>query len=118
MQNIDSESKFKLLHNFKDSFVKMKVKSAAAQLSHTVAAAINVYSMSHPDRLLAESVHTAEFVEKIDCLLDFLNGYSLFPDHGKEYRCVLQDGSPHLEILLLLTANRLDAQLEALPKRK
>jgi hypothetical protein len=97
----------------------MRVKTAAAQLSHTVAAAINVYSMSHPDRLPAESVHTAEFVEKIDCLLDFLNGYSLFPDHGKGYRCVLQDGSPHSELLLLLlTANRLDAQLEALPKRK
>jgi cobalamin biosynthesis Mg chelatase CobN len=54
--------------NFKDSYVKMKVKVAAQQLSHTVAAAIETFS--DKGKLPIKAMHTAEFVSFIDSLFD------------------------------------------------
>jgi hypothetical protein len=51
----------------------MKVKVAAHQLSHTVAAAIETFA----------AMHTAEFVSFIDSLFDSLNGSQLHPSEGK-----------------------------------
>lgn len=81
--------------NFKDSFLKMKVKVAAAQLSHTVAASIETFFVSGD--LPAESLHTAEFVAMVDCLFDSLNGSNPCPQDGKKFRCALSADSPHLE---------------------
>lgn len=104
--DVEQNFPFKLLYklnksdfNFKDSFVKMRVKIAARQLSHTVAAAIHSYSVSNVNGLFpVESIQTAEFVEIIDDLFDSLNGSTINRDDGKKYRCCLQDSSPHLEL--------------------
>jgi len=97
---------FKLLYklkksdfNFKDSFVKMRVKIAARQLSHIIVAAIHSYSVSNVNKLFpVESIQTAKFVQIINDLFDSLNGSTINPDDGKKYRCCLQDSSPHLEL--------------------
>lgn len=104
--DVEQNFPFKLLYklkkhyyNFKDSYVKMRVKTAARQLSHTVAAAIHTFSVSNVNGLFpVESIQTAEFAQLIDDLFDSLNGSTINPDDGKQYRCCLQDGSPHLEL--------------------
>ncbi|XP_049766389.1 uncharacterized protein LOC126095675 [Schistocerca cancellata] len=63
----------------------MKVKVAAAQMSHTVAAAIETYVSTHT--LPSEAIHTAEFVEKVDNLFDSLNSNEQYPRDGKQFRC-------------------------------
>lgn len=69
--------------NFKDSFVKMRVKTAARQLSHTVAPAIQSHSISNVNELFpVESLQTGEFSQLIDDLFDSLNGLSITPDEG------------------------------------
>ncbi|XP_039308510.1 uncharacterized protein LOC105202523 [Solenopsis invicta] len=103
---IDQQFPFKLLYklkesdfNFKDSYLKMKVRVAARQLSRSVANAINVWSVSNMnDMFPAEALQTAEFVELIDNLFDSLNGWTTLPKHGKIYNCCLQDDSPHLDL--------------------
>ena len=67
--NIDQRKSFKALpklrvehFNFKDSYVKMKVKVAAAQLSASVASAIETYSV-FTELSPSEAIHTAEFVK-------------------------------------------------------
>ncbi|KAJ8911481.1 hypothetical protein NQ315_010852 [Exocentrus adspersus] len=67
-ENRDKPSPF----YFMDSFIKMKVKVAANQLSHTVAASIETFSAL--GLLPSESLHTAEFVHDVDNLFDSLNG--------------------------------------------
>lgn len=63
---IHQTKNFKMLYklkshfNFKDTFVKMRVKIAAARLNHTVAAGIEIYSIS--GLLPCESLQTVEFV--------------------------------------------------------
>ncbi|XP_049791496.1 uncharacterized protein LOC126198910 [Schistocerca nitens] len=74
----------------------MKVKVAAAQMSHTVAAAIETYVSTHT--LPSEAIHTAEFVEKVDKLFDSLNSNEQYPRDGKQFRCALSENSPHLEM--------------------
>ncbi|KAJ8910305.1 hypothetical protein NQ315_003783 [Exocentrus adspersus] len=81
--------------NFKDSFIKMKVKVAANQLSHTVAASIETFSAL--GLLPSESLHTAEFVHDVDNLFDSLNGTGTLFSDGKQFRCSLSEVSPHLE---------------------
>ncbi|KAF2890652.1 hypothetical protein ILUMI_15521 [Ignelater luminosus] len=78
--------------NFSDSFLKMKVKVAAAQLSHSMTAAIEIFVSSGD--LPAEAIYTAEFVETIDKLLDSLNGFGF--DSSKEFYRALSENSPHL----------------------
>jgi hypothetical protein len=77
--------------NFKDSYVKMKVKVAAQQLSHTVAAAIETFA--DKGKLPIEAMHTAEFVSFIDSLFDSLNGSQLHPSEGKNLKCPLSKDS-------------------------
>jgi hypothetical protein len=81
--------------NFKDSYVKMKVKVAAQQLSHTVAAAIETFA--DKGKLPIEAMHTAEFVSFIDSLFDSLNGSQLHPSEGKNLKCALSKDSSHLQ---------------------
>ncbi|KAJ8915503.1 hypothetical protein NQ315_012384 [Exocentrus adspersus] len=78
-----------------DSFIKMKVKVAANQLSHTVAASIETFSAL--GLLPSESLHTAEFVHDVDNLFDSLNGTGTLFSDGKQFRCSLSEVSPHLE---------------------
>lgn len=77
---IDQTRPFKQVHkltvqdfNFKDSFIKMRVKIAARQLSATVAAAIN--SMTACGVMPSAALDTAIFVQLIDDLFDSLNGH-------------------------------------------
>lgn len=57
--------------NFKDTYLKMKVNVAAAQLSRSVAACMETWvSMG---LLPAEAMYTAEFSEMMDNLFDSLN---------------------------------------------
>lgn len=101
--NIDqSKRKYKLLHklkdshfNFKDSYLKMKVKVAVQQLSQTMAAAIETFHATGD--LPAESLYTAEFVAMVDNLFDSLNGSNLYSPDGKRFKCALSDSSPHLD---------------------
>ncbi|XP_049772391.1 uncharacterized protein LOC126158314 [Schistocerca cancellata] len=100
---LDQQKMFKILpkiHNnhfeLKDSFTKMKVKVAAAQLSDTVAAVIETYVAFNI--LPAEAMYTAEFVEKMDCLFDSLNSSYYYPQDGKSYKCALSAESPHIEM--------------------
>ncbi|XP_064214107.1 uncharacterized protein LOC135266776 [Tribolium castaneum] len=81
--NFDQQKTFKSLpklkkeyFNFKDSYMKMKVKVAAAQLSSSVAAAIETF-VSFAHILPSEAIHTAEFVQKVDNMFDSLNGSNL-----------------------------------------
>ncbi|KAF2900368.1 hypothetical protein ILUMI_05816, partial [Ignelater luminosus] len=75
-----------------DSFLKMKVKVAAAELSHSMAAATETFVSSGD--LPAEAIYTAEFVEIIDEWLDSLNGFGF--DSSKEFYRALSENSPHL----------------------
>jgi hypothetical protein len=52
--------------------MKMKVKVAAAQLSSSVASAIETF-VTFTNLLAAEAIFTAEFVQKIDDLFDSLD---------------------------------------------
>lgn len=81
---------------FQDSFIKMKVNIAARQLSHSIASSIEAFNIS--GALPVESLETAEFAELIDNLFDSLNGWTKHAKDGKQYRCVLKNGSPHLEL--------------------
>lgn len=76
--------------------MKMKVEIAAAQLSNSIAAAIetNFVHGVFP----AESLHTAHFVGDMDHLFDSLNGNTIYPFEGTPYRCALTDESPHLQL--------------------
>lgn len=104
--DVEQNYPFKLLYkltkndfNFADSFIKMRVKVAARQLSHTVAATIHTRSITNVNGLFpVESIQTAEFAQLIDDLFDSLNGYTLKSDDGKIYRCCLQDDSPHISL--------------------
>ncbi|XP_064214479.1 uncharacterized protein LOC135266932 [Tribolium castaneum] len=73
--------------NFKDSYMKMKVKVAAAQLSSSVAAAIETF-VSFAHILPSEAIHTAEFVQKVDNMLEERKKiikltYEMDPSFGK-----------------------------------
>lgn len=99
--DIDQTKNYKTLYrlkpadfNFKDSFNKMRVK-IAAELSHSVAAAIETYCSL--DCLPAEAVYTAELAQLIDDLFDSLNGHTKYPTQGKIYKCALLENSPHLQ---------------------
>ncbi|KAJ8913902.1 hypothetical protein NQ315_005699 [Exocentrus adspersus] len=81
--------------NFGDTFLKIKVKVAAQQMSQTVAAAIETFSTTGD--LPVESLHTAEFVHTIDNLFDSLNGSHLNSPDGKILKCALSEESPHLK---------------------
>ncbi|KAJ8911783.1 hypothetical protein NQ315_008836 [Exocentrus adspersus] len=78
-----------------DSYMKMKVKVAAQQLSHSVAACIETW-VAFKD-LPSEAAFTAEFCHLIDSLFDSLNSSNLYSDDGKKYRCALTEESPHVE---------------------
>lgn len=80
---------------FQDSFVKMKVNIAARQLSHSIAASIEAFTTN--GALPVEALET-EFAELVDNLFDSLNGYTKHAKDGKQYRSVLRNGSPHLEL--------------------
>ncbi|XP_049948119.1 uncharacterized protein LOC126456407 [Schistocerca serialis cubense] len=67
----------KLRRNHFELITKIKVKVAAAQVSHTVAAVIETYVAFNI--LPAEAIYTAEFVEKMDCLFDSLNSSYCYP---------------------------------------
>mgnify|MGYP000070024783 CR=1 FL=1 len=71
--------------NFAVTYIKMKVKIAAKQLSHTMAAAIETFYTSGiiPE---SESLHTAEVVDLMDKLFDSLNS-SQFYDNEEVYMC-------------------------------
>ncbi|KAF2887797.1 hypothetical protein ILUMI_18376 [Ignelater luminosus] len=101
--NFDQQKTFKSLpklkkehFNFTDSYVKMKVKVAAAQLSSSVAGAIETFA-TFASIFPSESIFTAEFVDKIDRLFDFLNGSQIKPSESKPFRCALSASSPHLK---------------------
>ncbi|KAL6258150.1 hypothetical protein P5V15_010073 [Pogonomyrmex californicus] len=91
----------------------MRVKTAARQLSHTVATAIHSYSVSNI--VLTDCFHLNQYKQQnlqiIDDLFDSLNG-SINPDDSKRYvcRCCLQDDSPHFELYsrLLLKMTKKD----------
>jgi len=101
--DFDQQRTYKMLPKLKeqyfnsnDSFIKMKVKVAASQLSHSVASAIE--TCVSKGQLPAEAIFTAEFVSNIDSLFDSLNGSQRFSPDGKMYRCALSEKSPHLDL--------------------
>lgn len=104
--DVEQNFPFKLLYklkkhdfNFQDSFVKIRLKTATRQLSHTVAAAIHSFSVSNVNELFpVESIQTAQFAQLIDDLFDSLNGSTINPNDDKKYRCCLQNNSPHFEL--------------------
>lgn len=81
--------------NFKDSYMKMKVKVAARQLSQTMAAAIETFHSS--GHLKSDSLHTAEFCHLMDNLFDSLNSSQVRNHEGRKFRSALSGNSPHLE---------------------
>ncbi|VEN36818.1 unnamed protein product [Callosobruchus maculatus] len=81
--------------NSRDSFLKMKVKVAAQQLSNSVAAAIETFCSN--TSMPAEALLTAEFVSLIDTLFDSLNSSSVYSQSGKKFRSALSNDSPHIE---------------------
>ena len=82
--------------NFGDTFMKMRVKIAAQQLSHTMAAAIETFFAAGLIQS-SESQQTAEFVELIDQLFDSLNSSQFHNHEGKPFRSALSVNSPHIE---------------------
>lgn len=60
-----------------------------------MASAIETFSVL-TNTLPSEAIFTAEFVEKMDCLFDSLNGFSPKPSN-KIFRCALRLESPHIE---------------------
>jgi hypothetical protein len=101
--NFDQQKTFKSLpklkreyFNFTDSYMKMKVKVAAAQLSSSVASAIETF-VTFTNLLPAEAIFTAEFVQKIDDLFDSLNSSNPRMIGHKRFRCAVSETSPHLE---------------------
>ncbi|KAF2903322.1 hypothetical protein ILUMI_02867 [Ignelater luminosus] len=64
--------------NFADSYIKMKIKIAAQELSESVAAAIETFTAV--GLMPTEALHTAEFVHQIDKIFDSLNGFTIFID--------------------------------------
>ncbi|KAF2886581.1 hypothetical protein ILUMI_19593, partial [Ignelater luminosus] len=88
-----------MLRGIKRSFnyIKMKVKILAAQqLSESVAAAIETFTAV--GLMPTEALHTAEFVHQIDKIFDSLNGFTMYPQNGKQFRCALRNDSPHLAL--------------------
>lgn len=80
---------------FKDSYIKMKVKVAAAQLSYTVAASLETWVAS--GQLPSEAIYTAEFVTIIDQLFDSLNATGQKNSNKKKFRTPISCNSPHIE---------------------
>ena len=100
---LDQRKEFKTLKNlekeyfdFKQSWVKMKVRIAAAQLSSSVASEINTY-VRH-GKLPAEAIFTSEFIHLIDTLFDYLNGSTIKPDNiNKKLRCSVSNQTFHVQ---------------------
>ncbi|KAH0819018.1 hypothetical protein GEV33_003773 [Tenebrio molitor] len=101
--NFDQQKTFKSLPKLKqphfnlknDSYMKMKVKVAAAQLSSSMASAME--TLTTLGVLPAEAIFTAEFVQKVDDLFDSLNSGNSKPVDHKRFRCALSRNSPHLD---------------------
>jgi hypothetical protein len=65
-----------------DSYMKMKVKGAAAQLSSSMTSAME--TLTTLGVLPADAIFTAEFVQKVDDLFDSLNSANSKPvDHKR-----------------------------------
>ena len=79
-----------------DSFYKIKVAVAAAQLSNSMAGSIENFVASGD--LCTEALNTAEFVHIIDILFDSMNGSTLKSSIGKKYKCGVTDESPHFSL--------------------
>lgn len=101
--NLDQKRMFKTLSKlkneyfkFQDSYIKMKVKIAARQLSSSVAAAIESFVAAQT--MPAASLYTAEFAQNIDDLFDSLNSSSLKSRSNKKYACALFENSPHFSL--------------------
>jgi hypothetical protein len=75
--------------------MKIKMKVAAAQLSSSMANAIE--TLTTLGVLPAEAIFTAEFVQKVDDLFDSLNSTNSKPVDHKRFRCALSRNSPHLD---------------------
>ena len=75
------------------SFSKMRVKTAAQVLSHTVAAGI--YTYTSVGKMPAEAAYTAEFVQRIDKLFDSFNCRSF--KEKKKIQRPLSKNSEHLQ---------------------
>jgi len=94
----------------------MKVNIAARQLSHSIASSVEAFTISKA--LPVESLKTAVFAKVIDNLFDSLNGWTKHAKDGKKYRCVLGNGSPHLESWSKMLAEIIDWKLIDLKTEK
>lgn len=79
--------------NLDETFYKKKVKIAARQLSHSMAACIETFVSTN--QLPAEAIHTAEFASIIDNLFDLFNSNNPVPVEGKRHKCAFSDKSLH-----------------------
>lgn len=79
--------------NSDETFHKNKVKIAARQLSHSMAACIETFVSTN--QLPAEAIHTAEFVSIIDNLFDLFNSNNPVPVEGKRHKCAFSGKSLH-----------------------
>jgi hypothetical protein len=66
-----------------DSYMKMKVKGAAAQLSSSMTSAME--TLTTLGVLSADAIFTAEFVQKVDDLFDSLNSANSRPVNHKRF---------------------------------
>ncbi|GBN24531.1 hypothetical protein AVEN_249210-1 [Araneus ventricosus] len=75
-------------------FKKMNVKLAAQVLSHSVAAALNLYVAAQ--RIESNAIDTARFLKKMEKLFDTVNSRTL--KHQKKELCAVTKNSCHVEI--------------------
>lgn len=80
-------------HIYAEGMSSMKVSLVAQVFSNTVSAGMNVFFKA--GLLKTSSLHTIEFVGKINNLFDSMNGVTKKPLHGKPFLCSLHDSSPN-----------------------
>ncbi|GBN06819.1 hypothetical protein AVEN_43887-1, partial [Araneus ventricosus] len=73
---------------------KMNVKLAAQVLSHSVAAALNLYVAAQ--RIESNGIDTARFLKKMDTLFDTVNSRTL--KHQKKELCAVTQNSCHVDL--------------------
>ena len=88
--------KLTLRHIELPPFSSMRVRLAAQVLSHSVSAGITTLCMTS-DKLDADAIHTAHFLEKFNNLFDVFNSSNLYD--ANNYKCAITSKSDHIMFL-------------------
>ncbi|KAK9736292.1 hypothetical protein QE152_g12613 [Popillia japonica] len=83
-------------HIIPNKIKKMKVKCASQVFSERVAGIMKLISNTCSTAICEEGTSDTDFLHFIDRLLDSVNGHKLRAESGKDLRCVIKEGLPHL----------------------